>query len=182
MKKTFVLVLVISSALAALQCHRSQEGKLTVSSVEKGISGETGTVTKVMDGDTLMLKAARDVKVRLARIDAPEKSQMFGAEAKEALSSMVSGKVVRVSSLKADMYGRTVAEVYCGTGMSVNAKMVESGLAWQYLQYDKGEELSKLQDKARAEKKGLWVQQFPEPPWQYRKKHKREMEKESRNE
>lgn len=58
-----------------------------------------GKVTKVSDGDTIWVAtdSGRE-KVRMDRIDAPEKDQPFGKEASEMLSGKIYGKVVNVHS------------------------------------------------------------------------------------
>lgn len=58
----------------------------------------TGVVVGVSDGDTmtLLVDSNKTLKVRLAGIDAPEKSQPFGAVSKSNLSSRVFGKTVTV--------------------------------------------------------------------------------------
>ena len=50
----------------------------------------TGRVVGVHDGDTLTLlvEGNRQIKVRLAGIDAPELSQPYGQKAKQALSNL----------------------------------------------------------------------------------------------
>ena len=65
-------------------------------------------VVGVHDGDTLTLRALNEkLKVRLFGIDTPELGQPFGNNAKQALSSMVFGKSVTISSTGKDRYGRT---------------------------------------------------------------------------
>lgn len=60
----------------------------------------TGRVVGVADGDTFTLLAAgnQQVKVRLARIDAPESSQPYGQKAKQALSALAFGQEARIES------------------------------------------------------------------------------------
>lgn len=53
-------------------------------------------VTGITDGDTLkILKDGREVSIRLAGIDAPEKNQAFGQRSKESLSDLCWGKDVQ---------------------------------------------------------------------------------------
>ena len=68
----------------------------------------TGKVTKVLDGDTvdILVADALPTRIRLAQIDAPEKSQEFGLEARQTLSDLVLGKEVSVDFEKRDGYGR----------------------------------------------------------------------------
>jgi len=55
----------------------------------------TGKVVSITDGDTLTLRAnKKQVTIRLAEIDTPEKGQPWGNKAKKALSKKVSRKTV----------------------------------------------------------------------------------------
>jgi endonuclease YncB( thermonuclease family) len=68
-------------------------------------------------------------KIRLAAIDAPEKSQAFGNKSKQALSKLCFDKQAIIKVVDTDRYGRTVGEVICA-GTNVNEAMVRSGMAW----------------------------------------------------
>ncbi len=74
----------------------------------------TCRVVKISDGDTLtcLAKNNRQIKVRLAEIDAPEKKQAFGQKSKKALSDMIYLRDVRLSLKGQDRYQRTLAIVY----------------------------------------------------------------------
>lgn len=57
------------------------------------------TVISVTDGDTItVLCGGRQLKIRLANIDCPEKSQEFGQRAKQFTADLVIGKTVIVES------------------------------------------------------------------------------------
>lgn len=135
--------------------------------------GETinGRVVGVSDGDTLTILDASNTqfKIRLAAIDAPEKSQPFGQRGKQKLSDLCYGKNVSVRAVSIDRYGRTVGDIDCA-GINANEGMVQSGLAWVYRKYAKGyEHLYALEDEARITKRGLWVDSNPIAPWDWRK-------------
>jgi endonuclease YncB( thermonuclease family) len=86
---------------------------------------------------------------------------------------MVFGKVVRVEVKDFDRYGRTVADVILPNGRVLNQELVVAGLAWWYRQYaPHDDKLRKLEDSARREKRGLWADPNPVPPWCYRKQKK----------
>lgn len=93
-------------------------------------------VVGVTDGDTLtcLTSDKQQIKVRLAQIDAPEKSQPYGKESKRALSDLVFGREVTLEPETTDRYGRTVAQVVIG-GKDVNLQMVSGGMAWVYDKY-----------------------------------------------
>lgn len=73
----------------------------------------SGRVVGISDGDTITVLDAqnRQHRVRLVWIDAPEKGQPYGQEAKENLSMMVYGRAVKVFWEEKDRYGRIVGQV-----------------------------------------------------------------------
>jgi endonuclease YncB( thermonuclease family) len=129
-----------------------------------------GQVVKIADGDTLtVLDSARNQhKIRLAGIDAPEKAQAFGTQARNALAAAVFRQTVRVDVTDTDRYGREVGRVYCA-GHFVNADLVRAGFAWRYPQWDKPGEFAPLETDARRHHRGLWTDSHPIPPWEFRK-------------
>ncbi|MDQ3185476.1 MAG: thermonuclease family protein, partial [Pseudomonadota bacterium] len=73
----------------------------------------TGTVVGIADGDTLavLTNDQREVKIRLAEIDAPEKRQAFGTRSKQSLSDLCFGKEAEITAHVKDRYKRTVARI-----------------------------------------------------------------------
>ncbi|MFH1067564.1 MAG: thermonuclease family protein [bacterium] len=127
----------------------------------------TGRVVGVSDGDTMeVMKGRRAVKIRLYGIDCPEKSQPFGQRAKQFTSSFAFGKTARVESKEKDQYNRFVAEVFVDN-KSLNAALVENGLAWAYRHYTT--KFVPLEEQARQAKRGLWADPNPTPPWEFRR-------------
>lgn len=133
-----------------------------------------GKVVHIADGDTLtVLVDQRQVKVRLAEIDAPESRQDYGQRAKQALGNLVFGKVVLVDDEGKDRYGRTIGRVHLG-GVDVNADMVGAGYAWVYRKHAKDQSLYALEDEARVARRGLWSGHEPVPPWEWRKERRKQ--------
>jgi endonuclease YncB( thermonuclease family) len=52
--------------------------------------------------------------------------------------------------------------------MVVNAKLVEDGWAWHFKKYNSDERLAKLEETARTAKRGLWADEAPLAPWDFR--------------
>lgn len=128
-------------------------------------------VIVVIDGDTLVvLHNNAKVKIRLANIDAPEKDQAFGMDARQAMISMVLKKQVRIESKAVDKYGRTVALVSLD-GLNVNEEMVRRGMAWEYSYFKPGRVYMALQSEAQQAHRGLWLQRNPIAPWVWRRTH-----------
>lgn len=126
------------------------------------------------DGDTIIVLVNRQqVKVRLAGIDCPEKSQDFGSKAKQFTAALVFAQPVTIVSYGCDRYGRTIAEVFGKDGTNLNKGLLQSGLAWWYREYSDDPQLERLEAEARSKKIGLWSLPNREPPWCYRRQYKR---------
>jgi endonuclease YncB( thermonuclease family) len=134
-----------------------------------------GTVVGVSDGDTITVldKSNNEHKVRLMGIDAPEKSQAFGSQAKQTLSNYIYKKEVSVEYKKLDKYKRIVGKVTLD-GQDICLQMIRDGMAWHYTEY--GKEQSKTdrnlsreaETSAREMKIGLWAAKQPVSPWIFR--------------
>jgi micrococcal nuclease len=133
---------------------------------------KNGEVVSVKDGDTLILKDKRDklYKVRLADIDAPEIGQPFGRPAKRLLEDLVLEKIVRVNYTQVDKYDRLIGEVFLPDGKMLNEEALKAGLAWHYrVKHPHSNFLEKMEYKAWKKNLGLWVQDKPIPPWEFRR-------------
>ena len=129
----------------------------------------TGKVVHVADGDSItVLRDREQVKVRLVEIDAPEMGQAFGNRSKQALEDLVKGQQVRVVERGHDKYHRTLGRIYRGD-LDVNAEQVRQGMAWVYRQYAKDATLYPIEAEAAEQKRGLWRDAAPVPPWEWRK-------------
>lgn len=129
-----------------------------------------GFVVGVTDGDTLKLLTddRRELRVRLAEIDAPEKSQAFGEVSKRSLSDLAYNKPAMVRVQDIDRYGRIVGRVYVGT-LDVNMAQVGRGLAWAYTKYLTDQQISQFEARARKAHVGLWAdKKEPVAPWEFR--------------
>lgn len=130
-------------------------------------------VVGVTDGDTLNARcgepgAYQVVKVRIGAIDAPEKAQAFGSRSRQQLSALCHLTQATIRQTDTDRYGRTVADVEC-QGQDVATEQVRAGMAWVYDRYAAGYEwLYQVQDEARAARRGVWSDDEPVQPWEYR--------------
>ena len=129
----------------------------------------TGKVIRVADGDTITIldPSNTQLKIRLNKIDAPEKSQAFGQRSKQHLSDIVFGKSVTVTWEATDRYGRILGTVWVD-GRDINLQMVRDGFAWHYKRYDSSPAYAKAEADARAARRGLWSAPNPTPPEQFR--------------
>ncbi|MCK9476262.1 MAG: thermonuclease family protein [Candidatus Muirbacterium halophilum] len=129
-----------------------------------------GVVVGVSDGDTLKILdySKKLYKIRLAEIDAPEKSQDFGQASKKSLSDMCYKKNAVAYVANIDRYGRSIARVFCGN-KDVNFNQVSLGMAWVYRQYSNNQSLMQAESIARRKNIGLWQLSNPVAPWEYRR-------------
>ena len=136
-----------------------------------------GTVVGISDGDTITVldKLSKQHKVRLMGIDAPEKSQAFGSEAKQTLSNYIYKKEVSVEYKKFDKYKRFVGKVTLD-GQDICLKMIVDGMAWHYTEYDKEQSKTdrdlyrEAEATAKEMKIGLWAAKQLVSPWIFRNK------------
>lgn len=119
--------------------------------------GVRGTVTSVVDGDSLWILpdgGGKAIEVRLAGIDAPEICQEHGAEARAFLAEKVLKKPVRLVLKGHDGYGRALGHVHAD-GMDLNRLLVEEGHAWSLrTKWDQGPYVPQ-ERMARALSRGL---------------------------
>ena len=134
----------------------------------------SGTVTRVVDGDTLWLKTeeadAAPVVVRLSGIDAPESCQPGGSDATAALNALALGRSVTVRVVAQDEHGRTVGKVFDGE-KDIGDRMVRDGQAWSSrFQYDRGPYMAE-ERMALALKRGLHAGGGAIQPSEFRQRH-----------
>jgi len=142
-----------------------------------------GLVVKIIDGDSLRVQRnGKIIEVRLYGIDTPEYRQPYSNKAKQYLRRQVYRRMVEVAEKDIDRYGRIVALVTSGTRL-INRELVREGLAWFYPRYCREQplcgEIQQLELKAAREKRGLWRDENPVAPWEW-KRRAREAESESR--
>ncbi len=128
-----------------------------------------GKVIRVLDGDTIeVLQGKKPVRIRLANIDAPEKTQAFGRWSTNQLKGLVAAQPVTVTYTQTDRYGRIIGNVFTTNGTEASRFMVQSGGAWVYERYNTDKALPALQREAQKQKHGLWADSQPMPPWEWR--------------
>jgi endonuclease YncB( thermonuclease family) len=126
-------------------------------------------VVKVRDGDSIdVLRERRPVTVRVFGVDAPERGQPYSARAKSFTADLVGNHEVLIEVEDVDRYGRVVGDVVLADGRHLGAELVRAGLAWHYRRYASDPELARLEEDARRDKRGLWAEPAPVPPWVYR--------------
>lgn len=131
--------------------------------------GETGRVTRIIDGDALVLDTGQTV--RLVSIEAPPMYPEGGQPAPHAgesarrLEDMALGRRVQLfyPGLTRDRYDRALAHVMtvdgAGPTLWLNREMIKAGAAWVRLYPStaaQGQTLLELERSARSAREGLW--------------------------
>jgi endonuclease YncB( thermonuclease family) len=147
MKQLFMLFLLLTSTFA-IACVQK----------DKPIFVQT-----VIDGDTFVTQQGQ--VIRLANVDAPEITQLYGQESKAFLQRQILHRTVYLQYSKTDVYKREVCNVYLPNKLWINKLMIDSGYAWAYSKYSV---LHELQIKVRSERVGLWKYKAV-PPFVYRR-------------
>ncbi|HBJ86606.1 MAG TPA: hypothetical protein DDZ88_22665 [Verrucomicrobiales bacterium] len=152
----------LPASLIVLFCLMSVVGNLRAETI-------ACRVVDIHDGDTITVlsPAGARVKIRLDGIDAPELDQSFGQEAKQALSDMVFGRIITLQITGTDRYERVLVLAYVDK-FNVNLSLVSAGFAWHYAEYSKDVILAKAQVRAQEAQSGLWQEENPTPPWEWR--------------
>jgi len=153
-----------------------KEDKITENNLEKltpteivtpteSIKNDLFLVTKVIDGDTIMVKINNEEKsIRLIGINTPETNECFGKEATERMKELVENKKVKLEADGTqddkDKYDRLLRYIYLEDGTFVNEQLIKDGLAKEYtykIAYKFQIEFKSDQKSAEEEKIGLWT-------------------------
>lgn len=130
-------------------------------------------IKRAVDGDTVDIAGPDgESRVRLYGIDAPEMDQRYGREARGFIEAVVDSDDVLIDPMDLDPYGRVVAVLYVG-GRNINREMVKTGAAWVYRPFCRADFCSEwigLESDARVNRRGLWYDKNPIPPWKWKRR------------
>ncbi len=142
-------------------------------STETMDSGEIieGKVIGIIDGDTfdLLNDSNRTCRIRMEGIDAPEKGMPFYQVSKKYLGSLCFGQRVAVKVTQTESGNRKIGFTFLSSGIELSHEMIRAGLAWHFVKYNSDRDLAALEQEARQERRGLWKDPHPLPPWEIRK-------------
>ena len=129
--------------------------------------GETGKVSKVLDGDSFILDSG--LEVRLAEVEAPRvrPGDSWGPRATRELEGLILGKKVELQydGLRRDRRGRAIAHVFVPQGLGkepvwVQSDLLKNGLARVHTYADNRRAIGDLwqaEREARRAGKGIWT-------------------------
>lgn len=100
------------------------------------VSRFSGTVTRVVDGDTIHV-SGHGRPVRLFGVDAPEMDTAAGGRARQRMVEIAARQQVTCRIRDRDRYGRSVAICTLPTGHDIGYTLITSGLATEYCRFSK---------------------------------------------
>ncbi len=183
-QKKFIVVFIVG--LAALTGYILKNNPMQPAGVEGFVAGASAAgydydnilVTRVVDGDTLMLESRE--YLRLLGVDtpemhesaklrrdagrtgqSPEEIQKMGRQSYEFTKGLVEGRRIRLEFdvERRDKYNRLLAYAFLEDGTFVNARIVEEGyasLTHFKLNVKYTDLFQELYRQARENKRGLW--------------------------
>lgn len=137
-------------------------------------------LVSVFDGDSMLMRNPEGsvIQVRIAGIDAPEKSQPFADPARDRLAELLNQDGLRVAIQKKDVYGRWLASIWI-EDQDLGLVMIEEGMVWFFRRYqsDLSQEQRRAYDEAEKSaqraQRGLWQETDPVPPWEFRQQKRK---------
>ncbi len=154
----------------------------------------TNVVVEVLDGDTIKIKhtgggkAGKEDIHCLRGAAAPHLDQPFGKQARDRLKELaVAGKEITHSGPVGRPYKKLSAVRFRSEKGNLAVTMVTEGLAWVIESeledkhakpgssrklIDEADALLKAQEEARKAKRGLWADENPIAPWEWRGREK----------
>jgi endonuclease YncB( thermonuclease family) len=158
----------------ALVCHVLVRALFVLfSGVAPLLAGDLeGIVVGVPEGDAFeVLHESTVFLFRLQDVDAPEISQRYGRDAQVFAESLALGKRAKVFTA-APLRPGTAQKgiIILDSGLNLSHELLKAGLAWWDRRAAPGNDsLWKLEREARTEHRGLWEDEDPIAPWEWRK-------------
>jgi micrococcal nuclease len=133
-----------------------------------GFAQFTGVVVDVADGDTLMVMIDRQLlKLDLSDINAPAPGQPYATRARLSLEELCEDKTALIDDLGIGRGKHVFAHVMCD-GVDAASEQVRRGMAWVTAQPGAATaSLASIEASAKAERRGLWNDAAPVPPWKW---------------
>lgn len=164
---------LLFACLVVNACALGAVAAASAPAAESGRFALRGTVTHVVDGDTLDVRitGGQRERIRLIGIDAPEPAECYGSKAKTRMRQLAQGKRVRLigdpTQDTRDRYRRLLAYLVLAKGRDVGRHLITEGLAKVYVynrpfQRVSGYRVSERGAKSQA--RGLWTECSPPPP------------------
>jgi micrococcal nuclease len=179
--KLHEFLLILAVCLALLSSAAPAFAKASIGTID-------GMVISVSDGNHLTFSNnGTEINVHLYGIEAPvitkirksepwlsKPGQRFAGRSFMALAKKVLHKQARLEIINFNNHDQAVAIIFVEK-RNINIEMVAEGWAWASRKGRKlpdGAEYVSAEEQARSKKMGLWMQDNPQPPWEFRKTRK----------
>ena len=113
-------------------------------------------------------------RVKLSGVDSPERTQRFAAQAKQLAGEWLGAGPIEIAIDKTDKDGRVYGRVTVD-GRDVGLELIKAGMAWCD-PTDASDIPTSIRERyelecvlAKKQRRGLWIDANPLPPWEYRK-------------
>lgn len=135
----------------------------------------TGRVVEVADGDTLTLLVGRQHhKIKIAAIDAPERYQAWGDQARTNLSRLALSQTAVADCPRLDHRSALYICKLTVDTLDIGIEQIKDGMAW-WFRGDAHQQSTEAQSAygsaellAKLRRQGLWRDTNPVPPWNFR--------------
>ena len=165
MKYLITIALLGSAALLAWINFYAPSGDLAGNTISV-----TGKVVDIIDGDSFKIRTEEGLRrVELHGLDAPEPDQPWGAMSTYYLTDLIDGREVQISQISENEYGDIIGIVMID-GLTVNRLMLSQGYAWATRGSSRDKMFIGLESMAREGGLGLWRQNSPTSPWEWRER------------
>lgn len=150
----------------------AKEKNRIVYTVPEPKASQEATLVEVEDGDTIrVMLNDSPYTVSLYGIDAPERTQIHGVQAMQAIARLMNRKNISLQIYDKNIENRRCLAVVSVGQKNVNELLVKNGHAWvkkEHCYESFCRDWLSYQKKAVEGEKGLWAYPDPIAPWEWR--------------
>ncbi len=167
-------LLTLATLALVLGCSKSNHSSVPVSISVKTPYKYDGRIGRIWGGDNFEVVCEGKIHYAFIRgIDTPEPGQPYYREAIEKLVKLCRKKKATINVIDRDEMKREVCDLTVTDPKTMvqtdpALELVKSGLAWHVENNEEWSRKYKLAEaRAREERKGIWSQPNPVPPWEF---------------
>ena len=151
----------------------SMQGDVTSDFEKKVLNVFQSDKGRVIFPDLIEIESdGEKIQFRLESVSTPRRGQPYHDEARQFVEKLVGDSPVAIHKTfesRGRSYGYVVVD-----GKNVGDELLKAGLAWHYKRASKSERLAEMESTAKKEKKGLWSESAPTPPWEFNRRNRNE--------
>jgi len=162
--------LLLACCVWCLACAHSSWSSAAASETLRArvVAYGSGTAFAVLDEQEKLKR------VKLSGVDSPERTQRFAAQSKQLAGEWLGAGLIEIAIDKIDKEGRIYGRVMAD-GRDVGLELIKAGLAWcdpadaTDIPASVRERYQLECAQAKNQRRGLWIDANPTPPWEHRK-------------